>query len=281
MLNLKRLRRGDLRIDELGPTIYLLSSFAHYGLRALLLPAVKRDVEFVTNEYGQGNRNRTEYWKPTLSADDFIFGNSEDLTWVLIEGKLLRASERAVREHLLPRLKARVAQYSQPGDLIVEYGAGTGRNLAYLARALPDRKYVGLELTPRSVEDARKQLAEINLPVEMHVHDVTQPFAFAQQPAVGYSVLALEQMPRTVSRDAIKQMTTAAKNAVIGFEPIRELYGYSLRGITSRLRQYRADYLGGLPKHVRDLGLRIVVEELSGLAHNPLNEMCELVIETR
>ncbi len=279
MVNLKRLRSGDLRIDELGPTVYLLSAFAHYGIRALLRPPVKRDTAFVTNEYNHDHRD--EYWKPALSVDDFIYGNAVDQVWVLIDNQLMRGTVHDVRKHLLPRLCDRVAKYSKPGDLVVEYGAGTGRNLAYLARALPDRKYLGLELTPRSVEDARKTMKQFDLPVEMEVADVTQPFAFKTRPAVGYSVLALEQMPNTVSRDAIKQMSSAATSAVICFEPIRELYGYTLRGITSRLRQYRADYLGGLPKHARDLGLRIVVEQLSGLAHNPLNEMCELIIETQ
>ena len=279
MPSFKRLRRGDLRIDELGPTVYLLSAFAHYGVRALLRPPVRRDTEFVTAEYNHDHRD--EYWKPELSYDDFVYGNAKDLGWALIDHQVTRATVRDVRQHSLPRLRDRVAKYSKPGDLIVEYGAGTGRNLAYLARALPDRKYLGLELTPRSVDDARRTMKQFDLPVEMQVHDVTKPYAFAQRPAVTYSVLALEQMPGTVSREAIQQMSTAASSAVICLEPIRELYGYSLRGITSRLRQYRADYLGGLPKHARELGLRIVVEELTGLAHNPLNEMCELVIETR
>lgn len=278
MVSFKRLRRGDLRIDELGPTVYLLSAFAHYGVRALLRPPVKRDTEFVTAEYNHDQRD--EYWKPELSADDFIYGNARDVGWVLIDNQVERRTERAVREHLLPRLRDRVARYSKPGDLVVEYGAGTGRNLAYLSRALPDRKYLGLELTPRSVENGRRLMSEHGLAVEMQVADVTKPYAFATPPAVGYSVLALEQMPGSVSRSAIEQMAAAATRAVICFEPIRELYGYSLRGITSRLRQYRADYLGGLPKHARELGLKIVVEELSGLAHNPLNEMCELIIET-
>jgi SAM-dependent methyltransferase len=279
MLSFKRLRRGDLRIDELGPTVYLLSALAHYGVRALLRPPLRRDTGFVTAEYNHDHRD--EYWKPELSYEDFVYGNAKDIDWALIDHEVMRTTVRAVRELSLPRIRDRIASYSKAGDLIVEYGAGTGRNLAYLARALPDRKFLGLELTPRSVDDALRTMKQFDLAVEMQVHDVTKPYAFSQRPAVAYSVLALEQMPGAVSREAIHQMATAAENAVVCFEPIRELYGYSLRGITSRLRQYRADYLGGLPKHVRELGLRIVVEQLTGLAHNPLNEMCELVIETK
>ena len=45
------------------------SSLAHYGLRALVLPTLRRNKEFVINEYNHDKRD--EYWKPALSADEF------------------------------------------------------------------------------------------------------------------------------------------------------------------------------------------------------------------
>ena len=130
------------------------------------------------------------------------------------------------------------------------------------------------------MDDARKQLAALNLPVEMRVADVTHPLDLDKQAAVAFSVLALEQLPGTLSRDALAQMAATASKAIICLEPIRELFPYSIRGLTARLRQYRADYLSGLPAHARSLGLRVVVQERTKLAHNPLNEIGELVIET-
>jgi len=275
MVDLKRIRRGDLRILDGGPTLYVLSSFAHYGLRALLLPKVRRDKAFVTNEY---NNERDEYWKPALSEEEFIYGDAQTPIWTLIDDQLVKATLRDVRKQVLPRVRQHIAQYSKPNDLIVEFGAGTGRNLAYLARELPDRRYLGLELTPRSVEDARRTLGQYKLPVEMRVADVTQPVRLDSKAAVSFSVLALEQLPGTLSRDALKQMAAIATNAIVCYEPIRELFPRSIRGFASRLRQYRVDYLKGLPQHARDLGLRVVVEQRTGLAHNPMNEICELVI---
>ena len=274
---LKRLRKGDLRITDRGPMLYVWSSFAHYGLRALVLPTLRRNKEFVINEYNHDKRD--EYWKPALSVDEFIYGDAHTPTWVLLDDKLVRGTWHDVRARMLPRLRDRVARYSKPDDLIVEFGAGTGRNLGYLARELPDRSYLGLELTPRSVEDARQTLARFGLPVEMRVADVTQPIDLDTPAAVSFSVLALEQLPGALSRDALHQMSAIAERAVICLEPIRELFPLSVRGITSRLRQYRADYLQGLPAHARSLGLRVVVEERTGLALNPLNEICELVVE--
>jgi SAM-dependent methyltransferase len=276
MIDLKRLRRGDLRIEDRGPTAFLWSSLAHYGLRALLLKPAKRDKQFVTDEYNHDHRD--EYWKPTMSFDDFVYGNATDLVWTLIDHEPCRTTLADVRRRLLPRLAGRIAQYTKRGDLVVEFGAGTGRNLAYLARELPDRTYVGLELTPRSVEDARAQMRALDLPVDMRVADVTLPTGLVA--AVSYSVLALEQMPNSISREAIHQMAATASRAIICFEPIRELYPLSVRGLTSRLRQYRADYLSNLPKHVRDLNLSVIKLERSGLGNSALNEICELVIET-
>ena len=273
----RRLRERDLRITDRGPTLYLCSALAHYGLRALLLPAVRRDTSFVTNEYNHDHRD--EYWKPALSLDEFVYGNAQEQGWVLLDDRLVRGTLHDVRTRFLPVLRDRVARYSKPGDLIVEFGAGTGRNLAYLARALPDRRYLGLELTPRSVEDARKTLAQYGVAVEMKVADVTEPVHLAEAAAVSFTVLALEQLPDTKSRAALEQMAAVTTNALVCFEPIRELYPYSIRGLTSRLRQYRADYLAGLPAHARALGLEIVTERRMGLANNALNEICELVIE--
>jgi SAM-dependent methyltransferase len=277
MLGLKRLRGTDLRITDRGPTAFVLSSLAHYGLRALLLPRLRRDTEFVTNEYNHDHRD--EYWKPSLSLDDFLFGNAQDQAWVLLDDRLVLGTCHDVRKRLLPRLRDRVQRYSKPGDLIVEFGAGTGRNLAYLARELPDRRYLGFELTPRSVEDARRTVDQFGLRVEMKVADVTQPVPIEGTAAVSFSVLALEQLPDDKSKHALQQMAAITTNAIVCFEPIRELYPYSVRGLTSRLRQYRADYVAGLPDHARALQLKTVIEERTGLALNALNEMCELVIE--
>src|SRR6185503_15130709 len=113
MVSLKRLRRRDLRITDRGPTAFVLSSLAHYGLRALLLPRVRRDTAFVTNEYNHDHRD--EYWKPALSLDDFIYGNAEEQGWVLIDDQLKYATLHDVRTQFLPRLRDRVARYSKPG----------------------------------------------------------------------------------------------------------------------------------------------------------------------
>jgi SAM-dependent methyltransferase len=279
MVSLKRLSRGDLRIEDRGPTAYVLSCFAHYGLRALLLRRVRRDAEHVHKEYNRGERH--EYWKPALTPDEYIFDNGEHERWILLDDRLVRGTLRQVRERLLPRLRERIERYSKSGDLIIEFGAGTGRNLAYLARELPDRRYLGFELTPRSVEDARAMLAAAGVVAEMQIADMTKPPKLDEKAAVTFSIQALEQLPGAVSREALKNMAEYARNAVVCIEPIRELYTRDVRGLTSRLRQYRADYLVGLPSHAKELGLNVVKLERIGLAENPLNEVCELLIEQK
>jgi SAM-dependent methyltransferase len=276
MLNVKKFSRGDLRIEDAGPTAYVLSSVAHYGVRALLPKRIHRDAAQVHDEY---NHERFEYWKQNLTADDYIFGDNELERWVVIDHKLVRGTIRDVRERLLPRLRDRVATYSKPGDLVVEFGAGTGRNLAYLARELPDRRFLGFELTPKSVEDAREILGKFGIPVQMKVQDVTVPSDLQERAAVAYSVQALEQLPDTLSKKAIEQMSKLARNAIVCIEPIRELYPMSIRGIASRLRQYRADYLSKLPHYANELGLHVKKLERIGNSEHPLNEVSEMLVE--
>ena len=97
---LKRLRRGALRITDRGPTLYVWSSLAHYGLRALVLPTLRRNKEFVINEYNHDKRD--EYWKPALSVDEFIYGDANTPTWVLIDDKLVRGTWHDVRARRQP-----------------------------------------------------------------------------------------------------------------------------------------------------------------------------------
>jgi SAM-dependent methyltransferase len=272
-IDFKRLLRGDVRVYDRGPRAYVVSAFVHYGVRALLLPRINRDASAVMQEY---NHERQEYWKSELSPDEYVWGDSATERWILLDNRLVRGTYRDVRRRLLPLLKARVSASSNPGDLIVEYGAGTGRNLAYLARELPDRRYLGLELTPRSVEDARAMLAKAGVNVEMRVADITSSLVPKPDAAVAYSMNALEQLPGDRSRHALASMAEVARRAVVCLEPIRELFPRSLRGLTARLRQYRADYLVGLPRHARALGLHVETEAPLGLAENPLNELCEL-----
>lgn len=278
MSALEKLRRGDLRIENFGRSAYLVSSLAHYGVRALLLRPTKRDKAYVAAEYGN---ERDEYWKRSAdySLDDYIYGDSQTVAWKLLDGEVRKGTDLEVRERLMRKLRERIEQYSKPGDLVVEVGAGTGRNLAFLSHELPDRRYVGLELTERSVRDASRMLASFGLPAQMRVADITQPLPLESKPAVVFSVLALEQLPGTVSRDALQQIAKAGARALVSFEPIREAYPYSLRGLASRLRLYRADYVKGLPAHCKALGFDVVALARLGIGHHALNEIVELVVE--
>jgi SAM-dependent methyltransferase len=273
---IKRFFRGDLRIENGGSMTYLVSSFAHYGLRALIPGRLRRDATVVYNEY---NHERYEYWRSELSFDDYVFGDSEHERWIVLDDMLVRGTFHAVRSRVLPRLAEAVTRYSRPGDLVIEFGAGTGRNLAYLARVLPDRRYLGLELTPRTVEDARVIMARFGLPIEMRVADITKPVTLDRPAAISYSYHAIEQLPDTTSRLALEQMAACTTSAVVCFEPIRELYPRSLRGLTARLRHGRADYCSGLIEHAKALQLNVSQCQRLGLSENPWNETSELVIE--
>ena len=49
---------------------------------------------------------------------------------------------------------------------MVELGSGSGRSLLFLKKRLPDRRFVGLELSPVSVQMARRLSEKFALPVD-------------------------------------------------------------------------------------------------------------------
>jgi SAM-dependent methyltransferase len=269
-----RLRRADFRIENRGPTVFLLSSLAHYGVRALVPRGITRDANHVLTEYNHG---RQELWKTDLSLAEYVFGDNRTRQWILKDDRVQQGTERDVREPLLSRLVDHVRRNSDVGDTIIEFGAGTARNLAHLARTLPDRKYLGVELTPNTVDEARSLLARFGLPVELMVGDITS-VTLDCTAAVSYSFHALEQLPGARSRDALARMAAVTTRSILCLEPIRELYEMSLRGIASRLRQARADYLQNLRDHAIELGLDVASARRLGMGRNPLNETCELTI---
>jgi hypothetical protein len=75
-------------------------------------------------------------------------------------------------------------------------------------------------------------------------------------------------------------MAAMTSDGLLFLEPASELWSYDLRGLASRLRVVHFDRLRGLTRVAQSLvdtgkwtPLRI---ERTGIALNPLNEMCEI-----
>jgi SAM-dependent methyltransferase len=275
----QRLRRGDLRIVDRGPLAYTASSVVHYGLRAAVGKRVNRTKPRVMEEYD--GDVRSEYVKPDMTYDELVFSTAEQQCWMLLDGRVTYGYLRAVRERHLELLARRIEEYTSDNDVVVEFGCGTGRNLFYLARRFPKLRLVGIELTPATVARARKMAERDGLRIEFIVGDMTQPVKLPAEASVAYSVHALEQLPGETSAAAVEQMLAVSRKATLFYEPVVELWDWSMRGVAGRFRNRNANYLRGLKGLLQRSPVNIVSARALGDAFNPFNETCEIVVTPR
>lgn len=276
---MKRLKAGDLRIEDRGPFLFTASSFVHYGLRAMLRKRVQRNVAQVMDEYDR--ETRTEHWKPDIGVDDLILGDDHSERWILRDSKLERGTTRHARRYLLERLAANIIELLPDGQgTVVEFGCGTGRNLFYLAQRFPGLTLIGIELTPKTVERARAVARANGWEITFLVGDMTSPPEITRAVDVVYSVHALEQLPRAF-RSAVDAMLNLASRGVIFLEPVHELFPPTMLGLAGRFRIYNADYLNGLLGYLKETNANVVKARALTTAGYPLNRTTEIVVRTK
>ena len=109
----------------------------------------------------------------------------------------------------------------KPKGVVVEFGSGAGRNLLYLKSKYPDCTFIGLELSPVSVELSRQAAKQFNLDVAFFQCDVSGELPITHADIV-YSFHALEQMPFTFQK-ALENMRKVGKKVYL-FEPVSEFF---------------------------------------------------------
>jgi SAM-dependent methyltransferase len=275
------------RVPMVAAARYLAFNLRSYG-RALVrtwvgAPSAWRTPDAVSVLY-DGARQPGFEKRDELSWDEVLYGSAAVDAMILVGDHLARGTYRHPRAVNLARLSAHVAGYTRPGDTVVEFGCGDGRNLLYLQRAFPDRVYVGLELSPVSCALARRLDERFGAGVAFHEADATGALPAALPPrsaALAYSCHALEQMPRIFAR-ALDNMAAVSRTAVVLLEPVPELWPWTPRGVVSRLRVRAIDRLRGLMEATRVLtstgDWALVTAHRLGSGSNPLNETCEVVL---
>jgi trans-aconitate methyltransferase len=219
----------------------------------------------------------------TIDWDSYIFLPPER-GFVLVDDRVEWRSLSEPRRRILDRLTLVTQQYARPGATVVEFGSGDGRNLMLLKRLFPALRFVGLELSPVSVDLARRAALQFGADVEFHVADACDAAslpATVQSADLAFSCFALEMMPR-IFTGAVANMLRLSSGGVLFLEPIPELWPSTPRGLVSKLRARAMDRLHGLPAAVHAALVsgewRLERMERSGLAINALNEMCEIQI---
>lgn len=216
--------------------------------------------------------------------DEFVFGKPNDPEVVLADGHVRWGSRTEVRrierEHVIDVIADACAGIEAP--VVLEVGAGTGANLLLLKRRHPQVHAIGLELSPVSVDLARRAAEAFDLDVDFHVTDVSRPLEIdlGRPVDVVFSCHALEQMP-DVFTGAVDNVLRLAGSEAIFFEPVGECYPRNLRGFVGRLRLTAVDYLNGLHEVLVARGAAITSVRALGFGVTPFNETVEIRVRTR
>ena len=231
------------------------------------------------------NYNKERTWSPdqinALTWEGMVLGVSSSPDFALMGDRVVRTTPERPREALLERMEKAVMSYVPSGGTVVEFGSGSGRNIFYLKHRFPDRNFIGLELSPVSVDLSTLLAAKFGIDARFltcNIADPLPPEHTSWGAHMAYSSHVLEQMPR-IFPAALHNMATVAKKAVVLFEPIPEVWPMDRRGLASRLRTYNLDRLRHVMPHIKVLsasGWNTTYVRRLGTADNPLNETVEL-----
>lgn len=240
-------------------------------LRHGRLRRAERTVDFVRARYDEG-RSQLEIG----AFDQFVIGDWPD-DFAFVDGTLSYTDPNQATVNRMETMVDRVRRYARDGT-IVEIGCGTGRNLLYLARAGITNKLVGLELSPVSVELARRAAESFGYDIRYEVCDVTRNLPELSPIDVVLSVHAFEMMPRVFAA-GLANVARLKPNSAIFFEPIEELWPWaSLACLIGRLRIRQLDRLRGFRRVAAKLG-RVREARFLGNAMNPLNPTSLMIVE--
>jgi SAM-dependent methyltransferase len=235
------------------------------SLARIAVKRMRRTPERVAAEYEAGRWAdilRARAWERAPSLEAFLVGSSARPVNAVVDGRICRLSEAAYLRHRLGALQDLVARGLGRDRELVELGCGHGYNLFALSLAFPQRRFIGLDISPTGIAAARGIAAWFGLAhrITFDVIDLTDPqsanFVQLRDRAV-LTFFCLEQVPAHV--EAVLQSIAAARPArVLNAEPAAEML--SLRRPSDwanilyvRSMHYQRNLLSGLER-MRDKG---------------------------
>lgn len=258
---------------------WLAEYLARLSARAILRRRYLRTPEAVTQEYeGMRRSYLNRFREAPVPLEAYLVSEGDDAVddryLQLIDGNLFSGALVEATRRIQRRLIQAIESYRPQS--VVEFGCGIGRNLLAIKRAHPEVRCTGFELTHASVELARLASQHYGLELEIHQADVTKPLPQVGSTHLCFSVHALEQIPNSCG--VFEQMYQLARTAVVLFEPVLELYGWTPREMAARVRAHHLDRLRGLYLYILSKNYKLVSARLLDTAGNALNPTAELHI---
>ncbi len=194
------------------------------------LRRIRRDRQTVMREYDQRNwalRRESRAWERAVTLEGFLIGDETRRMTAKIHGRAVKVACNDYYRHRLTALGRLIREHLPSSDELVEIGCGYGYNLFALALALPDRRFIGLDISPNGVEMGRAIAAHFGLSdrVRFDFLDVTDGSAPNYHLLNGRSCLTffcLEQIPNSIEQ-ALRNILAAGPRRVLHVEPSTEL----------------------------------------------------------
>jgi hypothetical protein len=234
---------------------------------------LNRDKANVVQEYSDGWSQYLNYLRQADSLDKWLRvpGIEDVASFYNVNGQLSHEAFHSAGYYRCQLLDALQKHFPQTRS-VTEYGAGVGRNLLFLKRALPEVEMYGYELCTPGVEVGQAAVAKFGIDVRYsqldYLNDASDKYVFPVTD-VAFTMFSLEQLPRK-NELAVRNILDHVRLGTIHIEPVPENYPFTIRGLLGRLDHWKVDYLTGFDKSVRALGLRDVIIEPVLSAHNPL-----------
>lgn len=186
---------------------------------------------------------------------------------VTIGGRLRRMQARDYYRFRRLQLASIMEEYAGDAERLVELGSGTGAIIYELAASMPDKSFLGLDLSERGIEVAREiadhygvERAEFD---RIDLLDAASPGYAHLKDATVFSHYCLEQLPRA-TETIFRNVMAAGARRYIMIEPTFELLGKgSLRDLATWSYVLRQDYQRSIVKTAQKLeaeGLIRIVE---------------------
>lgn len=230
-----------------------------------------RDRDLVEQDYDAGDWKREQAaaaWLLNPTLNDFAErAHLHRDMCVTVEGRLHTMPARSYYRYRRHRLASIMEEFASDAPHLVELGSGTGAIVFELAATLPEKSFLGLELSQRGIAVARTIADHYGLGrAEFDRIDLLDPSSPGYQRLEGqtvYSHYCLEQLPRETESIFRNIVAAGAKRAIL-IEPSFELLGKgSLRDLATWSYVLRQDYQRSIVQSAQKLeaeGLIRIVE---------------------
>jgi hypothetical protein len=231
----------------------------------LAVGRIRRTPSLVAVEYDRGlwsrfYRERT--WERASSLEAFLVGNGQKPLTAWVDKRPCRISQRDYYRYRLTALAVLVESSLGDTEDLIELGSGYGYNLFALSLAFPNRRFIGLDISPAGVATGRAIAEHFGLQerIEFDLIDLVDPHHANYAKVSGRVVLTyfcLEQLPAEIG-NILRNISRAGPNRVMHVEPAAELLSVWRPAHWANLlyvwsKHYQASLLGHL-RQMRDEG---------------------------